>query len=279
VIVAATAAAALLHSGTSNSPPPQISAQQRAADHYNTDAVSWVISQVSRDTTVSCDQAMCAALVKAGFPQGRVQVLGLGASAGTPLSSQIVVETPDVRRFFGTSLDTVYAPTVLTVEGSGPENVVIGAVAPRGPAAYQKALQADLHMRKADSATLLDSGSRIVIERSARDQLAAGLVDTRLQLAIIAIGTPLPVTLIDFGNIAQGASQYVPLRYADIADPPGASDLSPADYERSVIKALNVLPASQRPIHVMTVTLAGGSTALRIVFSAPSPFNALGPGS
>jgi hypothetical protein len=137
VIVAAIAAAALLHSGTSNSPPPQVSAQQRAAARYNADAVSWVVSQVSRDTTVSCDQAMCAALVKAGFPQTQVQALMLGASSGTPLSSQIVVETPDVRRFFGTSLATAYAPTILTVEGSGPEAVVIGVVAARGAGADQ----------------------------------------------------------------------------------------------------------------------------------------------
>jgi hypothetical protein len=98
-------------------------------------------------------------------------------------------------------------------------------------------------------------------------------------LAIAAVGSSLPVTLIDFGNIAQGASKDVPLRYAEIADPPGASHLSLAAYTRSVKKALNVIPVSLRPLAVTTVTLAGGITALRIVFSAPSPFNPLGPGS
>jgi hypothetical protein len=277
MLTAAVAVALSQHFGAGNNPPPQDSPQQRAAARYDAAAVSWVVSQVSRSATVSCDQKTCGALVAAGFSPDQVQVLG--ASSGTPVTSQVIVETPDIRQIFGTRLATQYAPTVLTVEGSGPEDVVIAAVAPNGPAAYQKALETDMQARKAASATLLDRGSHITTDRMARSQLAAGLVDLRLMIAITAVGTPLPVSVIDFGNIAQNASPDVPLRYADIADPASASHLSAAAYKQAVIKLLNSLPASERPTTEIYAKLPGGVVALRIVFSAPSPFNALGPGT
>jgi hypothetical protein len=276
IVMVAVAVALSQHPAAGKNPPPRATPQQRAAARDSAAAVSWVVSQVSQNTIVSCDQKTCAALVKAGFPQDQVQVLG--ASSGTPLTSQVIVETPDIRQIFGTRLATEFAPTVLTIEGSGPEDVVIGAVAPNGPTAYQKALKADMQARKAASATLLGDGSRITTERIARSQLAAGLVDGRLMIAITAVATTLPVTLIDFGNNAQHPSSDVPLRYADIADPASATHLSAAAYARAAIKVLNALQASDRPIQEQTVQLAGGVTALRIVFPAPSPFGVFGPG-
>ncbi len=271
IVTAAVAVTLSQHSGVSNT-PPQVSPQQRAAARYDALAVSWVVSQVGRTTTVSCDQKVCAALVKAGFPQDDVQVLG--ASSGTPLTSEVIVETPDIRQIFGTRLTTQFAPTVLTVEGSGPQDVVIGAVAPDGPAAYQTALKADMRASKAASATLLAPNSGITFEPSARRELAAGMVDARLIVAITAVaGAPLPVTVIDFANFANDDNSDVPLRYADIADPPRGSHLSAAAYALAVSKALNLLPASERPIRPIPVDLPGGVTALQIVFPAPSPFD------
>jgi len=240
-------------------------------------AAAWVAAQVGRTTIVSADPAMCKVLASQGVPAK--DLYELGPKATNPLRSAVVVATPAVRAQFGTVLSTVYAPAVLASFGSGGQRVDIRAIAPRGAAAYRSVLAADLAARKSTAAELLHS-SRITVSLTARKQLSAGRVDSRLEIMVAAVAAQRPIYIVAFNGFAPGADADMPLRFADLtqASPgqfAGSRPVTPA-FVRSMAAFLRGQPAPFRPLRMDTVHLARGLTVLRIGFAAPSPPGLLG---
>jgi hypothetical protein len=248
----------------------QVAAQGRAA--------AWVAAQVGRTTIVSADPAMCRVLKSRGVPAR--DVYELRPETTNPLRSAVIVATPAVRAQFGTLLTSVYAPTVLASFGTGRQRVDIREIAQRGAAAYRSMLAADLAARKSTAAELLHS-NRIAVSPSARTQLAAGQVDSRLLITIAAMAAKGPIYIVAFDGFAPGADANVPLRFADLTQaspgqPVGSRSVTPA-FVRSMVAFLHGPDAPYRPLQVETAHLAGGHVALRIEFAAPSPLGLLGP--
>ena len=257
------------------SSPAGIHAPNAALERQETavgkQAATWVAQQVSHDVMVSCDRMICAALTADGFPPR--ELLLLGSTSTYPLTSAVVVETAAVRDMFGTSLNT-YAPAVLAAFGSGNSQVTVRVIWPGGAAAYHRALGADLVDRKESGGALLQINV-ITLSPTARTQLIAGQVDSRLMLAIAALATKEPVDVVQFGNIGPGADADMPLRYADLAQNDPAAHLAGSAYLRSMRADLGT--AAYRPATTTTVVLPGGEAVLRIEFTAPSPLGLFGP--
>lgn len=275
VIATASAGTALALRG-SGSPaggrsPAAVGQPQDAAARDQ--AVAWVVQQVSRDAVVSCDQAMCAALSARGFPARNLRVFG--PTSMSLAGSAVVVATAAARYQFGTSLSSAWAPDVLATFGSGDAAISVRVVAPHGAGAYERALSADLATRTASGAALLQAND-IVVSATARRQLTAGQVDSRLIVEIAALAADEPIDIVQFGNIGPGASADIPLRFADLAATDQASDLDSSAYVQSLRAQLSTGPGSSPP-SARVVTLRGGQTVLRIAFTAPSPLGQLGP--
>jgi hypothetical protein len=255
-------------------PPARIPASaglKRQEATTRSQAAAWVAQQVSRNAIVSCDQQMCSALVEKGFPKGNVQVLG----ANYPVTSNLVIETAKVRSLFGTSLNSDYAPAVIASFGSGIAQISIRVIASQGSAAYLQALKADLQNRK-ELGTELLGFSQIMTSQIARTQMAAGQVDPRLLFALLALASAQPIDIVDFGNVATGASADIPLRYADLAETDTATHLRSSAYVASIFAFLKKkLPSEYSPTYARTYSL-GGQAVVRIEFTAPSPLG-LGP--
>jgi hypothetical protein len=230
-------------------------------------AASWVASQVSKSAVVSCDQAMCAALSKDGFPAGKL--LLLGPTSLPPVTAAVVVETPAVRDLFGSSLSQAWAPAVLVTFGAGTARVAVRVMAPHGTGTYLAELSNDLTTRRQYGGTLLDN-NQITLSSVARQQLSAGQVDSRLVLAVASMAHDQPVDIVQFGNIGSGASPGVPLRFADMAvtdTPPG---MSIPDYETALSTAVSAVNPQYQPTSSGTTT-SNGKTVFRVEFTAPSP--------
>jgi hypothetical protein len=255
-------------------PPASTAAQLREQAAVRDRAAAWVAQQVSRNVTVSCDQAMCRVLSARGFPAH--DLLVLGPTSADPEDSDVVVETSVVHDLFGSSLASASAPAVLASFGSGAAAVTVRVVARHGAASYQAAVRADQADRKTAGAALLND-NKIVVSDVARQQLASGRVDSRLVLAIASLVTARPVDVVQFGNIGPGADSSIPLRYADLAENDQAAHMDRAAYVQATRASLAKLTGPFRPASTMTVTLPGGRPALRVEFTAPSPLGLLGP--
>jgi hypothetical protein len=232
-----------------------------------------VAQQVSRDVKVSCDKVMCAALRARGFPSG--QLLVVGSASQVPTSSTVVVETSAVLSLFGSSLATAWAPAVLASFGSGPSLVTVRAIAPDGAAAYQTLLKQDLRQRKIAGAALLGD-SLISLPVLAENELSAGLVDSRLVLALADLAGHQPITIVRFGTDGPGASAELPLRFVDLAENVKAAHLGRAAYVKAVRDFLARVKVSYRPVSMTTVVLPDGDPGLRVTVSAPSPLGVFG---
>ena len=241
-------------------------------------AATWIAQQVSHSAVVSCDPTMCSALAAAGFPGRNLRVVGPTAPypAPYPLTSAVVVVTPTVQGFYGNSLTSNWAPAVLATFGSGDIRITVRVIAPDGAAAYRSALSADLANRKAIGASLLGVNV-IALSSTARAQLIAGQVDSRLMLAIADLATKEPVEILEFGNIAPGGDPDMPLRYVDLAVNDPAANLVGHAYVQSILSDLGTVPAVYRPARTATVVLPGGQTVLRIEFTAPTPLGLFRP--
>jgi hypothetical protein len=240
-------------------------------------AAAWVAAQIGRTTIVSADPAMCRVLESHGVPAKNLYELA--PEATNPLHSTVIVATPAVRSQFGTVLGSVYAPAVLASFGSGRQRVDIREIAPRGAAVYQSMLAADLAARKSTAAELLRS-NRITVSPTAREQLSAGQVDSRLEITVAAIAARHPIYIVAFNGFAPGAEADMPLRFADLtqASPgqlAGNPSVIPA-FVRSMVAFLRAQPASFRPLLVKIMRPARGRTVLRIGFAAPSPLGLFG---
>ena len=268
LVIGVLAVAAVSYFGRSSPSSPTSAAAARQAAKARAAAASWVAHQVSRDVKVSCDRVMCAALRARGFPSG--QLLVLGSASQVPTSSAVVVETPAVLRLFGSSLATAWAPAVLASFGSGPSLVTVRVIARGGTAAYRTLLDKDLRQRKIAGAALLGD-SLISLPALAENQLSAGLVDSRLVLALADLASHQPITIVQFGTGGPGVSAELPLRFVDLAEDVKAAHLGRAAYVKAVRDFLTQVTVSYRPASMKTVVLPDGDPGLRVTVSAPSP--------
>jgi hypothetical protein len=238
---------------------PAASAPLTQATVLRDQAAAWVASQVSAGAIVSCDPAMCAVLVRYGFPAANLLVLGPGAP--DPLGSGVVLATPAVRSMFGGRLATVYAPQTLASFGTGPARVDVRVVAPDGAAAYRTALAADVRARRAAGLQLL-ADPRVSGPAAVRDDLAAGRVDARLLITLAALAAAEPVQIQAFGGGGPGASPGTPLRTAEIAAPTATA------------QAMLAFVRAQRPPYLPARSgLSRG--VLTVDFTVPSPLGLL----
>ena len=231
-------------------------------------AAAWVAEQVSPDVTVSCDPVMCAALQADGFPAGQLVVLG--PASPDPVPSVLVIQTAAVGDLFGSTLATAWAPAVLASFGSGTGAITVRAVAPQGAAAYQAALSADRARREASGAALLGD-SQVAVSATARSQLLAGQVDSRLLLALASLAGHEPVSIVRFGSLGPGASPGVPLGFADLAESIPAAHLDTAAYARAVWAVLNGADAPSRPERAISAPVQG-QAILRVEFASPTRY-------
>jgi hypothetical protein len=234
-------------------------------------AASWVASQVSKDAIVSCDLVMCQSLEAHGIPAAALQELRPGGAS--PLQSSVIVATAAVRRMLGPRLNSVFAPVALATFGSGTGQVSIRVIAPAGAAAYFAALRPDVQARKQSGAELLHS-QRIAVSPVARGPLSRGEVDSRLLATIAGLSARQHVSVVRFGDVGPGASPGVPLRSADLAETVGPGGPSRAARVQSMLAFLRAQRGPYQAARA-TVRLASGAYVLRIEFAAPSPLGLL----
>ncbi len=217
---------------------------------------------------------MCSSLAARGFPVGNLLVLG--PSSPDPLGAAVVIATADVRSQIGARLSARYAPLVIASFDSGGARIDIRAIAPDGAVQYQAALSADLRAREKSGAELLGN-KHIDATATARAQLAAGQVDSRLLIAISFMTGQHPVHIADFSGLAPGVPPGAgrPLRFMDVAEPAGATSKAWLTYVQSVRALLGVQLPTYRPLRIELTRLPGGQAVLRIEFGAPSPLGLL----
>ncbi len=259
-----------LAGGSSSGSSAQASQKLTADQLARSQAVTWILGQVSRAAVVSCDRAMCSALVSGGFPAANL--LFLDPSSNDPLGSSLVVATAAVRAQFGTRLDTVYAPATIASFGSGNTQIDVRLVYPGGSASYRAAAQSALAERKASGAQLV-ANSHVTVSPSARAQLLSGAVDPRLPALLAIMAEIHPVAIVDFAGQPAGAGTADLLRSVDLATGVSAAHLSPAAYLSWMKAFISAQRAQFLPASTVEVTAPAGQPALRISYSAPSPLS------
>jgi hypothetical protein len=233
-------------------------------------AASWVVGQVSPAATVSCDQVMCQALEKRGVPAA--SLLELRTGQANPLRSRVLVSTAAVRRLIGSKAVTADAPAVIASFGSGSMRIDVREIAQRGAAAYLSALSKDIQERKVSGTSLL-ANPRITVSATASRQLAAGQVDSRLQVVIAGLAARQPVSIVAFGDLGPGASPGIPFRGAYLA----GTGRTAAAQVQSMSAFLHEQPGPYTASYIHPERLGGGRNVLLIEFAAPSPPGLLGP--
>jgi predicted Ser/Thr protein kinase len=248
------------HAGIS----PELAAEAAA----RTQAITWILHQVSRAAVVSCDSKVCADLANSGFPSANL--LPLGPMSNDPLGSDLVVATADVRAQFRGRLASVYAPAIIASFGSGNARIDIRLVPPGGAKSYRAVQHAALRTRKADDAQLLTNGN-IKFSATARAQLLGGEIDPRLPTLIVPMAAGHPLRIVDFFNQSPGGGPASLLRWVDLATAVPAGHLTRAAYVRWMRAFIDAQRAQYRPAWAQQVKLPNGQTVLRIGYGAPSP--------
>jgi hypothetical protein len=252
----------------SRSGPAGISAPAGAAQWGP--AATWVAGQLDPATVVSCDPAMCAALVAHGYPSKNIRKL---SSATALKASGVVVVTPAAQQLFGSSLVTAWAPDALATFGPGSSATSVRIVAPHGATRYEQAARQDQAARASFGAALLQARS-ITVAGSAAQELKSGQADGRLMEAIADAAAAAPIHIVEFGNAGSGASADVPLRYADLAASDSAASMGVPAYIQALRAGMAGGPGP-RPARTQLLTLPGGQQVLRVEFLAPSPLGVL----
>ena len=242
------------------------SASQAAA--VRGQAAAWAASQVSSGAILACDLAMCAVLAQHGIPAGNLLVLS--ASAADPLGSDVVVATAAVRGLFGSRLRTVYAPNVLASFGTGATRIDIRVVASGGAAAYETALASDVRDRLVAGDQLIGD-LRIGLTPSARSQLAAGSVDSRLLMTLAILGGSTSMRIQGFSDAGPGASPGLPLRTVRLLASPASA--------RTIVSFFHAQRAPFLPARVSMAPGPAGQSELTVQFAAPCPLGLLQPQS
>jgi len=234
-----------------------------------TQAITWILHQVSPAAVVSCDAQVCADLASSGFPSSNL--LPLGPASNDPLGSELVVATATVRNQFGSRL-AVYAPAIIASFGTGNDRIDIRWVYPGGAAAYRAALPAGLRVRIAADAQLL-TNSNIRLSATAKAQLLSGQVDPWLPLLIVIMAHSHPLHIVDFTSQSPGGGPASLLRWVDLATTVPAAHLTRAAYLGWMRSFIGTQRAEYRPVWVQQVTLRTGQAVLRIGYGAPSPLS------
>jgi serine/threonine protein kinase len=233
-----------------------------------TQAITWILHQVSRAAVVSCDSQVCADLANSGFPSANL--LQLGPVSNDPLGSDLVVATAAVRAQFGGRLASVYAPAIIASFGSGNARIDIRLVFPKGAKSYHTVQHSALRARKAADAQLLTNGN-ITLSATARAQLLSGEIDPRLPLLIVLMAAGHPLRIVDFFSQSPGGGPASLVRSVDLATAVRAAHLTRAAYVRWMRAFIDAQRAQYRPAWAQQVTLPNGQTVLRIGYGAPSP--------
>jgi hypothetical protein len=233
-----------------------------------TQAITWILHQVSPAALVSCDSQVCADLESSGFPSANL--LSLGPTSNDPLGSDLVVATADVRAQFVSRLASVYAPAIIASFGSGSARIDIRLVYPGGAASYRAAQSAALRARESAEAQLLTNRD-ITLSATARAQLLRGEVDPRLPLLIVLMAAGHPLRIVDFLSQSPGGGPASLLRWADFATAVPAAHLTPSAYAGWMRALIDAQRAQYRPQWTQHVTLPNGQAVLRIGYGAPSP--------
>ena len=234
-----------------------------------TQAITWILHQVSPAAVVSCDAQVCADLAGDGFPSS--QLLPLGPGSNDPLGSDLVVATATVRNEFGSRL-ALYAPGVIASFGTENARIDIRWVYSDGAMAYRAALPVTLRDRKTADAQLL-SNSNIGLSATAKEQLLSGQIDPWLPQLLAIMAHSHPLYIVDFASQSPGGGPASLLRWVDLATTVKPAHLTPAAYLGWMLSFIGTQRAEYRPVWVQQVTLRTGQAVLRIGFGAPSPLS------
>jgi hypothetical protein len=244
---------------------PFTSQEQSAETAARTQAITWILQQVSPTVVVSCDSQVCAGLAQQGF----LNLETLGPGSPDPLGSTLVVATAAIRAQFGSRLP-VYAPAIIASFGTGNARIDIRWAYPGGAGAYRADLPAALRARKATDAHLL-TNSNIRLSITAKAQLLSGQIDPRLPRLIATMAHGHPVRIVDFTTQSSGGGPASLLRSVDLATVDKAAHLTPGAYLNWMQEVIHVQRAQFRPARSQPLTLPDGQTVLRIEYAAPSP--------
>ena len=244
----------------------QISEELAAEATARTEAITWILHQVSPAAIVSCDAQVCADLASSGFPSS--SLLTLEAGSNDPLGSGLLVVTDTVRNEFGSRL-AIYAPATIASFGTGKAKIAIRWLYPGGAAAYSAALPAALRARKAADAQLL-TNSNIELSATAKAQLIGGQIDPSLPLLMVIMAHSHPVQIVDFASQSPGGGPASLLRWVDLATTVPAAHLTRAAYVGWMRSFIGMQRAEYQPAWVQQVTLHTGQAVLRIGYGAPS---------
>jgi Protein kinase domain len=239
-------------------------------DAARTQAITWILHQVSRAAVVSCDSQVCADLANSGFPSA--SLLQLGSMSNDPLGSDLVVASADVRAQFGSRLASVYAPAIIASFGSGSARIDIRLVFPGGARSYSTAQGAALRAREAVDAQLL-TNSDITLSATARAQLLSGDIDPRLPPLIVLMAAGRPLRIVDFLSQSPGGGPASLLRWVDFATAVPAAHLTPSAYAQWMSAFIDAQRAQYRPAWARQLTLPDGEAVLQIGYGAPSPLH------
>ena len=245
-----------------------------AEDAARTQAINWILQQVSRAAVVSCDPQVCNELASRDFPPANL--LTLGPTSTDPLGSELVIATATIRAQFRGRLASVYAPAIIASFGSGNTRIDIRLVYPGGTANYRLVEQVALRARKVADAQLL-ANSRIKVSATARAQLLSGDIDPRLPMLLAAMAGIHPVSIVDFVNQSPGGGPASLLRSVDLATADNAAHQTRAAYLDWMHAFIDAQTAQYLPAWAQQVPVRTGAAVLRIGYSAPSPVNAPSP--
>jgi hypothetical protein len=226
------------------------------------DAVAWVRTQLAPGTHISCDPAMCQALMSRGIEAGDLYALKPGMT--NPLDSAVIVATPLLQSQIGSKLTSVYAPGLLARFGSGKQQIQVRAIAPHGVPEYMSLVKSDVGARKMSGSELAGSPA-IVSSATARKELAAGEVDSRLMTVIAGLAGTHRVDIVAFGESGPDTA-IAPFRSAELVQA----------NMREMRRTVSQMPSPFRVAHMASVRLRSGRLVLRVDFAAPSPFGLLG---
>jgi hypothetical protein len=250
---------------TSTAQNSQLAAEAAA----RTQAIGWILHQVSPAAVVSCDTQVCSDLVSNGFPPAQLSPLEPGSN--DPLGSTLLVATATVRNQFGRRL-AVYAPAIIASFGTGNARIDIWWLYPGGAAAYSRALPSALRARKIADAQLLTNGN-IRLSTRAKEQLLSGQIDPSLPDLLAIMAHSHPVYVVDFASQSPGGGPASLMRWVDLATTVKTAHLTRTAYLGWMQSFIGTQRAEYRPASIQPITLHTGQGVLRIGYGAPSPLS------
>jgi hypothetical protein len=260
------------------------SASLKASVAIRDEAAAWVAEWVSHGSVVACDPAMCAALHARGIKSA--QLIALNPGAIDPMTSDVVVETPVVRAYFGSRLAQVYAPGLLASFGRGGSLVQVRAVVSSGAVArYRRGIRANLAARRSLGGALLRNRDISESEHVAA-LLRAGRADLRMLLLLSVLAHRMPITILAMGGAAPGAGGSMPLLSADITagDLPAGNSAVSAGLARVatpplltwVMRVCRAQIPPLNPARWAELASPAGLSFVRFSYAAPTPLTATG---